>query len=200
MEDKVKEELEELIKEGETFCQNFTKQENMFIYYTLSDGVEQSYKDWLESIRLWTKNNYHSEFNVIDKIVSRINTNKTPSLHDSVLSKLRSMLKHPQKKRPTMNDNNKRNAGVNIYNTLSQEQKQEQSQSQKLLQEIFIEAIKDDLTGKQQKELRAILDEHKEDVEKAKPKLVNKILSFGKDVASNILANILTNPNILGHF
>ena len=82
----------------------------------------------------------------------------------------------------------------------SQTQTQNQSQEQKILHEIFIEAIKDGLTGIQQKELRAILEEHKDDVEKAKPKLVNKILSFGKDVASNILANILINPNLIGLF
>ena len=34
------------------------------------------------------------------------------------------------------------------------------------------------------------------DLEKAKPELIDKIKSFGKDVASNILANIITNPAI----
>ena len=33
-------------------------------------------------------------------------------------------------------------------------------------------------------------------MKKARPKIVDKLLSFGKDVASNIVANLLTNPSI----
>jgi ferritin-like metal-binding protein YciE len=62
--------------------------------------------------------------------------------------------------------------------------------------DLFIEAIKDDLTGRQIKELKQIVENENGDIEKARPKIIDKLLSFGKDVASNIVANILTNPSI----
>ena len=45
-----------------------------------------------------------------------------------------------------------------------------------------------------------IVDVEKGDLEKAKPKLIDKIKSFGENVASNILANIITNPTIWSCF
>ena len=44
--------------------------------------------------------------------------------------------------------------------------------------------------------LKQVVDEEKGDLEKAKPKVIDKIKSFGENVASNILANIITNPAI----
>jgi ferritin-like metal-binding protein YciE len=79
---------------------------------------------------------------------------------------------------------------TNINNSNSQ------SQSQSMALNIFIEAIKDDLTGRQIKELKQIVENENGDIEKTRPKIVNKLLSFGKDVASNIVANLLTNPSI----
>ena len=61
---------------------------------------------------------------------------------------------------------------------------------------LFNEAIKDDLTGRQIKELKQIVEDENGDMKKARPKIVDKLLSFGKDVASNIVANLLTNPSI----
>ena len=40
------------------------------------------------------------------------------------------------------------------------------------------------------------IKEEKGDLEKAKPKVIDKLKSFGENVASNILANIITNPAI----
>lgn len=84
-------------------------------------------------------------------------------------------------------------SSISVTNNLTQSQQQEQSQQ--LVVEIFMEAIKDELTGKQQKEIKAILEEEK-DVEKAKPKLIDKLKSFGENVLSNIVANVITNPKV----
>lgn len=81
---------------------------------------------------------------------------------------------------------------TNINNSNSQTQNQQQS----LAVELFLEAIKDDLTGRQIKELKAIVAEENNDLQKARPKIIEKLKSFGKDVASNIVANLLTNPTI----
>ena len=61
---------------------------------------------------------------------------------------------------------------------------------------MFLEAIKDDLTGRQIKELKEVVDESGGDKEKARNGIIAKLKSFGSDVASNIVANIITNPMI----
>lgn len=63
---------------------------------------------------------------------------------------------------------------------------------------MFLDAIKDDLTGRQIKELKEVVIKTDNDLEKARPRIVEKLKSFGADVASNIVANILTNPTIWG--
>lgn len=72
---------------------------------------------------------------------------------------------------------------------------QTQNQSQNIAIEIFLESIKDEIPGKQFKELKAIAAEEKDPI-KAKSRILDKIKSFGEDVLSNIVANIITNPNI----
>lgn len=72
---------------------------------------------------------------------------------------------------------------------------QSQTQSQNIAIEIFLESIKDEIPGKQLKELKAIATEEKDPV-KAKIRILDKVKSFGEDVLSNIVANIITNPTI----
>lgn len=59
----------------------------------------------------------------------------------------------------------------------------------------MIEAVKDELTGKQRKELLEIAKNAK-DPEKARKSIFDKIKGFGEDVAANIVANIVTNPEV----
>lgn len=84
------------------------------------------------------------------------------------------------------------NVTANINNTNSQSQSQEQS----MAVQLFIEAIKDDLTGRQIKELKTVVTDANNDLQKARPGIIAKLKEFGSDVASNIVANILTNPTI----
>lgn len=72
---------------------------------------------------------------------------------------------------------------------------QNQTQSQNFTIEIFLESIKDEILGKQFKELKAIATEEQDPV-KAKSRILGKVKSFGEDVLSNIVANIITNPTI----
>lgn len=58
-------------------------------------------------------------------------------------------------------------------------------------------ALEDELTVSQLKDVKEIMKTN-EPKEEKKKKVIDKIKSFGGDVASNILANILTNPNIWG--
>lgn len=72
-----------------------------------------------------------------------------------------------------------------------------QTQNVKIDFSILLKDIKDELTGKQFGELETILKENDEP-ETKKNKIVEKLKSFGSDVATNIIANILTNPQVWG--
>lgn len=70
-----------------------------------------------------------------------------------------------------------------------------QNQNQTIKLKLIYDSIKDELTGKQLKEIDDVLKETGTS-ETKKTKLITKLKSFGADVASNIIANILTNPNL----
>jgi hypothetical protein len=74
---------------------------------------------------------------------------------------------------------------------------QNTNQSTKINLSLIIETIQDELNGKQLKELQEII-QSEEDIENKKNKIVDKLKKFGTDVATNIVAGILTNPNIYG--
>ena len=76
---------------------------------------------------------------------------------------------------------------------------QHQNQTQEIAISIYIDSIKDELTGRQMNEIKEILKEVN-DISIAKPQVVEKLKSFGGDVLSNIIANIITNPTILASF
>ena len=87
---------------------------------------------------------------------------------------------------------------INVVTTINNSNSQSQSQEQSLAVELFIEAIKDDLTGRQIKELKSVVAEADNDLQKARSGILAKLKEFGADVASNIVANLLTNPMIWG--
>lgn len=72
-----------------------------------------------------------------------------------------------------------------------------QNQNQTVNINLLISALEEELTVSQLREVNDIMKSEGPKTEK-KGKIINKIKSFGGDVASNILANILTNPNIWG--
>ena len=74
---------------------------------------------------------------------------------------------------------------------------QNTNQSTKINLSLIIETIQDELNGKQLKELQEII-QSEENSENKKNKIVDKLKKFGTDVATNIVAGILTNPNIYG--
>lgn len=83
--------------------------------------------------------------------------------------------------------------GKSINVNVNQSQNQKQNQKSEI--SIFIESIKDELKGKEFKELIEIA-KNEQDPEKAKPKIIVKLKSFGESVITNILTNIITNPSV----
>ena len=78
---------------------------------------------------------------------------------------------------------------------VNQNQSQQQNQTQHQNFELFMDAIKDHLTIGQFQELQKIVKETP-NVEDAKPKIIDKLKSFGGNILSGILTNIITNPTI----
>lgn len=116
----------------------------------------------------------------------------TPNQQNKLLAILEAFEKYPQ-----VIENNKvlnQSANINIHSSISNTNTQSQSQNQEI--KILLKSLKDELSVSQLEELKQVVDEEKGDLEKAKPKLMDKIKSFGENVASNILANIITNPAI----
>lgn len=81
------------------------------------------------------------------------------------------------------------NSGININLT--------QNSNQTVNVNLLISALEDELTVSQLREVNEIMKAEKPKSDK-KRSIIEKLKSFGSDVSSNILANILTNPNIWG--
>lgn len=111
----------------------------------------------------------------------------TRTLCDTIIAEIKAIGIPTQK---TVNDNS-----VNVNTTVTQSQEQKQNQQQEVIVKILLEAAKDELTGKQRKELLAIAEKTK-DPQIAHKRILAKLKEFGEDVAANIVANIMTNPQI----
>jgi hypothetical protein len=90
-----------------------------------------------------------------------------------------------------VNSANKSDININVH------QKNTQNQSTKITIKLdfLIEIFKDELKGFQVKELKEILDSELDEKDKKK-NFFDKIKSFGADVASNVLASLMTNPAV----
>lgn len=111
----------------------------------------------------------------------------TKTLCDSIIAEVKA-LGIPMPKTAT-------DKSVNVNTTVTQSQEQKQNQQQDIVVRILLEAAQDELTGKQRKELLAIAKETK-DPEEARKSILSKLKDFGEDVVANIVANILTNPQV----
>ena len=156
----------------------------------------QAYEYWLAKARRYLFANYTNDKQVDEfDTLSRGSLSKTQQQRMLAILRALTILPNPVSiaKTDTRSDV-KSDMNITINNTNSQSQSQEQS----MAVELFVEAIKDDLTGRQIKELKSVVAEADNDMQKARPSIIAKLKEFGADVASNIVANILTNPMIWG--
>ncbi|AXB58176.1 hypothetical protein [Flavobacterium fluviale] len=73
-------------------------------------------------------------------------------------------------------------------------QNQQQNQETKISLGFLIDSIQEELKGSELKEIQTIIDDEQIEPETKKNKIVETLKKFGGDVATNIIANILTNP------
>ena len=169
-----------------------------FSYYYYEDS--EAYQKWLAKTKRFIAINYPSDKYVNEfEVVS--NGNKSPEQQKKLLAILEAFAVLPT----VIPDNRitqvteKKGDGkdsINVVTTINNSNSQSQYQRQLLAVELFVEAIKDDLTGRQIKELKAVVACANNDLQKARPGIMAKLKEFGSDIVSNIVANILTNPAI----
>ena len=178
--------INDLITEGKSFY---------FIDREFSNYINDApnYAKWKEKCKRFLNLNFES-----DKYIENFEKNcavyDNSHTHNELIGILEAFKDMPSIiQKPTSKSKNTPTTVVNV----NQKQQQEQSQSQEIAIHIFLEAIKDELKGKQLKEIKAIIAEEPEP-EKAKSKVIEKLKSFGEDVLTNIVANVITNPTIWG--
>lgn len=188
--------LESLISEGEQIVQGIREQhipDNVICTYTPYQlANEASYQTWKnKAYRLLT---LHFNEDGMDKrfdtaIENLAKHHNNPKYVRDMIGVLQACkdIPAPPKAKIQITETPKSPLTINVH--------QSQTQNQSQVINIFLESISDEITGKQLKELKAIANEEKEP-EKAKSKILEKVKSFGSDVLSNIVANIITNPSV----
>lgn len=163
---------------------------------------QQQYENWLATTKRFISIKYPN-----DKDVNEFDSISKERLGHEQQKRLLAILEAfavlptviPDNRTTQITENmDKEKDAINVVTTINNSNSQSQSQEQSIAVELFIEAIKDDLTGRQIKELKSVVAEADNDLQKARPCIIAKLKEFGTDVASNIVANLLTNPMIWG--
>ena len=183
--------LEQLIEEGKDIRKTISYINppsgiiRMYAAYSLADNSK--YEIWKNKSIRFLSINFPGDRCINDFEESAkdfVKNHHSPYVFDNMLAILHACLEMPQivnvAKDSKVVDNS-----VNVH--VNQTQSQQQSQSL----DIFIDIIKDELTGKQYKEIKEIVETESNPTQ-VKTKLVDKIRSFGIDVVSNIISNIIT--------
>ena len=185
--------LDSLIKEGHNIKNGLKKVESPFAFYW--DFADKSaYEIWKNYVSRFLATNYPNDFQLkeLNTAISKFEGYYNPKDLLAIIGILEGYKSFPSV--VTLSNDGSKNIGtqVNITNSNSQTQSQQQSV------EIFIKAIEYDLPPRKIDELKEIVAEESGDLEKAKPKILNKIMSWGGDVAAGIVTNLITNPAIWG--
>lgn len=192
MKENIKRELDTLIQEQKDRIQRLQSNGNIYRPYYYRTEDEDKYIKWRIKTYRFLRTHFKDDEDI--ETFDRVSRGLTkPTQQKMLLSILEGFVDYPdiiEKKAEEMKELSKEPSHIIINNTNSQYQ----SQHQEI--ELLKKSFEDQLSVSQLKELKQIVEEEKGDLEKAKPRFIDKIKSFGENVASNILANIITNPAI----
>jgi hypothetical protein len=177
--------LENLISEGDSLTPTI-------VYVPAPNGVfrtysvyrtnqQEKYQNWLSSVQRYVKSYYSSDLDNLKEASKKL----SPENHRKILGLLGAIKLLPEEPQKVTKDTA---TNITINNT--------QNNVQSVVFSLIIESVKDEITGKELKELKELLKEFESEPIKTKTKLIDKIKGFGTDVLSNMIANILTNPII----
>lgn len=195
MELDIKKQLEELIKEQRERIPRLKENDSPYCPYSYEEEDDRAYTKWIENTKRFLNIHFRNDkfieqFENLEKGVYVL----TPKIQQKLLAILEAFLNHPTIIEKTK-INNPTN-GININNNMTNTNTQSQQQSQQQTIDILIKSLEEELSVSQLKEIRQLVREENSDLEKAKPKVIEKLKSFGEGLISNILANIITNPSI----
>jgi len=162
-----------------------------FKVYSISDRAR--YEKWKNLVIRFLTASYTEDRCVRDfeEKTESFSKNFNPNILDDILGLLESCRAIPVLPSLPKASASKIDKSVHVNVTQNQSQTQEQSQAV----DIFLEAIQDEITGKQLKELKTIAKEEP-NPEKAKSKILDKVKSWGESISASIVANIITNPKV----
>lgn len=164
-----------------------------FAYYCYDNSEE--YQKWLAKTSRFIGINFPNDRDVLE--FEEISKEKlSPSQQQRLLAILEAFSCLPTVICKKDNKNTVKQDGITVNTNINNTNSQSQSQEQSMAIEMFLEAIKDDLTGRQIKKIKEVMAESGNDKEKARDGIIAKLKSFGSNVASSIVANIITNPLI----
>lgn len=185
--------LEMLISELKEMIPTLQYSDSFVPYYEYNDMGK--YEKWLAAAKRFLSIHFPNDKYVLE-FEGTSKKNLWPDQQNQLLAILEALASMPTVIPVESKAQNKRTEPITINNTINNSNRQSQSQEQSIALNMFLEAIKDNLTGKQVKEIKEILTEAANDKEQARKSIIEKLKSFGSDVASNIVANIITNPMI----
>ena len=183
--------IDDLIQQGEEFVSQIAENPSAgwrSRYYLENDKASE-YKVWKATAKRFIGAHYSGD-KAIEEFEQTSNYHLSPDNHQKLLAILKAIRAIPQPNAVPMNNGRKGDIIVNNSNTVSQ------TQNTTVWCTAFIESIKHELTGRQLQEIKEILEQHKDTPETAKPKIIEKLMSFGSNVAAGILGNLMTTPNI----
>lgn len=180
--------LDNLIDEGEILSQTISyvpAGPNVIRTYSVYNTSQQDkYQNWQSSVLRFIKTYHPSDLEETKEVSKKLSSEN----HRKMLGILKAIKLLPNEPKKNYTEEKTSTNNINITNN--------QTVSQQLTLNLFLDAIKDELTGKDFKALKEIMKDYENEPEKTKSTLIEKIKGFGGDVLSNIVANILTNPTI----
>lgn len=181
-------EIDELIQQGRVLKNSLQFHcGHYFDYYTHADN--QAYESWLMLTKRYINTMYAGDKFVLEFEQVAEDKNPSPKQFEKMLAILEAIKQLPQLVKSSAEN---ANPMVSITNN----QSQEQFQTQNVFVEMFMEALHEEMSGKQIRELKAIVEDENKSVDERKASILDRIKEFGIDTLSSIVANVLTNPAV----
>lgn len=175
--------LSQLIAEGESLTNTISYVQPppnvMRLHSVYRTSEPDEYQEWLSSVSRFVRSNFKSDLPAIEAASKKLSIDG----HRKLIATLKAIQKLPAE--PVVQSRSSGGANITIHNT------------QNVSINVVSEAIKEELTGKDYRELMKLLKDFQNGPTKDKQKVIQKIQGLDGDVVSNILANIMTNPSIL---
>lgn len=178
--------LQDLIKEGRDRANRIQYHSDAFLpYYDFPD--KDAYFAWLGKTTRFLNIQYPGDKDV-EKFEKISEEQISPSQQSKLLAILEAVAAMPVVKKDE----------TEVSFMVSGANGHHQTQAQNLFLEIFVEALHEELSKKQIREIEAIAEDEGLNEDEKKTLILNKIKDFDMDTLSNIVANVLANHNVWG--